>query len=80
MSDRLVSALLDQIDRLRLSNGDTEKAELEKKVKELEKTVKKQQGYIRSCCKAGNMGTPGFIKGEPCFAFLALREHPYATW
>jgi methionyl-tRNA formyltransferase len=26
------------------------------------------------------MGTPAFVKGKPHYAFLALREHPYATW
>jgi methionyl-tRNA formyltransferase len=26
------------------------------------------------------VGTPAFAKGAPHFAFLALAEHPYATW
>ena len=27
--------------------------------------------------KAANVGTPGFVRGKPHYAFLVLREHPY---
>eukprot|EP00747_Dinoflagellata_sp_TGD_P106208 gnl/TRDRNA2_/TRDRNA2_169793_c0_seq4.p1 gnl/TRDRNA2_/TRDRNA2_169793_c0~~gnl/TRDRNA2_/TRDRNA2_169793_c0_seq4.p1 ORF type:complete len:237 (+),score=51.72 gnl/TRDRNA2_/TRDRNA2_169793_c0_seq4:89-799(+) len=50
----------------------------EQRIEELEKQVKSLQQNVRCCLKAANFGTPDFEKGKPSFAFLALKEHPYA--
>lgn len=58
--------------------GVEEKPDAEKRIEELEKQVKTLQGNLRVCCKAANVGVADFEKGKPNFAFLALKEHPYA--
>lgn len=52
--------------------------EQKQKVEDLEREVKALRGNIRTCMKAANSGTAEFKKGEPNYAFLALKEHPYA--
>lgn len=51
---------------------------LKRKIGDLEKEVKALRGNLRTCLKAANAGTADFKKGEANFAFLALKEHPYA--
>jgi hypothetical protein len=54
IESRVIEQLLEQVDTLKKDGDAGEKEAMEKKIKQLEGTVKKQQGYIRTCCKGAS--------------------------
>jgi methionyl-tRNA formyltransferase len=54
-----------------------QQSDLQTRIAETEKEIKKLQGNLRTCLKAANADTEKFKKGEPNYAFLVLQEHPY---